>query len=366
LAQLKLENLRKRFAQGPEAVAGIDLEVEDGEFLAVVGPSGSGKTTLLRLIAGLEEPTVGVIRLGNRRVESLSPRDRDVALMIQEEALYPHLNAMQNLVFGLRARGLTSHEIEERLRQVVPPLGLDSQLELFPNALSGGERRRIALGRALVRRPAVCLLDEPLSHLDGPLRLALRSELVALQRRTGTTMLLVTHDQLEAMAIGERVAVILNGRIAQVGPQLEVYRRPINQFVAEFFSPWPSTFLPCQVSQEQNLWIVHLGEAGPEETTTIRVPAQDQSHWPRPGRAILGLRPEDVEVGEWPDGLAGVVSQVEWLGHQARLILSWRGRNVQTLVDVRQARPPGSLVRFRFRWEHSLWFDPDSGDALSR
>lgn len=237
MAEVALENLSKTFPGEVTAVADLDLCVADGEFLVLVGPSGCGKTTTLRLIAGLEDATGGTIRIGGRPVDRLPPRDRDVAMVFQSYALYPHLTVFDNMAFALRRRRTPRKEIADRVAWAADLLGLEGLLGRRPSALSGGQRQRVALGRAIVRRPAVFLLDEPLANLDARLRADTRAELKRLHRKLAATMIYVTHDQEEAMTLGDRIAVMQGGRIQQCGSPLTVYDRPANRFVADFVEP---------------------------------------------------------------------------------------------------------------------------------
>ena len=238
-----LRGVEKRFGD-VTAVAAVDLEVRAGELLVLVGPSGCGKSTLLRLIAGLEEPTAGEVWIGGRAVNDVAPGDRDVAMVFQSYALYPHMTVAQNLGFGLRVRGTGRDEVAERVGRAAGVLGLGDLLDRRPGQLSGGQQERVALGRAMVRDPGVFLFDEPLSNLDAGLRLRTRDDIAALHRRLGTTMIFVTHDQVEALSLGQRVAVMDRGRIQQVGTPREIYRRPGNLFVAGFVGSPPINRLP--------------------------------------------------------------------------------------------------------------------------
>ena len=279
MATLHVENLTKTFPGGTHAVDRVDLEVADGELLVLVGPSGCGKSTTMRLVAGLERPTAGTIKIGDRDVTALRPQDRDIAMVFQSYALYPHKTVRDNLAFGLRMRGLARDEIARKVDEVARVLELDSLLDRKPRALSGGQRQRVALGRAIVRSPQVFLLDEPLSNLDARLRVQTRTELARIQRRIGATMLYVTHDQEEAMTLGDRVAVMRDGRIEQLAPPLELYRRPATTFVAGFVGSPAMNLIACTIADG----VARAGE--------LALPVEA-----RPGSAVLGVRPPDVEL----------------------------------------------------------------------
>jgi ABC-type sugar transport system ATPase subunit len=247
LAQIELHQVSKAFAPGAPALDRIDLVIAEGERMVVLGPSGSGKTTLLRLIAGLETPDTGTIRIGGLDMAGVPPHRRDVSMVFQNPALYPHLSVFENLAFGLRARGVARAERRSRVQAVAEMLGVGRLLNRRPAGLSGGERQRVALGRAVVREPRVLLLDEPFSNLDDPLRAALRGELVEVHRRYGCTVVHVTHDQSEALSIGQRLAVVHEGRIMQVDTPEGIYERPAQRFVASFVGSPGMNLLPCEV-----------------------------------------------------------------------------------------------------------------------
>ena len=247
MAQIELHQVSKAFAPGAPALDRVDLVIAEGERMVVLGPSGSGKTTLLRLIAGLETPDAGIIRIGGRDMAGVPPHRRDVSMVFQNPALYPHLSVFENLAFGLRARGVARDERRRRVHAVAEMLGVGRLLERRPAGLSGGERQRVALGRAVVREPRVLLLDEPFSNLDDPLRAALRGELVKLHRRFGSTVVHVTHDQSEALSLGQRLAVVHEGRIMQVDTPGGIYERPAHRFVASFVGSPGMNLVACEV-----------------------------------------------------------------------------------------------------------------------
>jgi multiple sugar transport system ATP-binding protein len=281
MAQIALEAVTKEFGGGVRAVDEVDLAIESGEFLVLVGPSGCGKSTLLRMIAGLEEVTGGAIRIGEREVTHLSPRDRDVAMVFQNYALYPHYTVEKNLAYGLRVRGTPKREIDRRVQEVARMLGLEELMQRRPSALSGGQRQRVAMGRAIVREPAAFLMDEPLSNLDAKLRVDMRAQLARLHAELGVTTVYVTHDQIEAMTLGQRVAVMRDGRLQQVDTPQSLYRRPANLFVAAFIGSPPMNLVEADVADRE---VTFAG---------IRVPLTGQA--PR-GRVILGIRPQDISL----------------------------------------------------------------------
>ena len=297
MATLSLEQLTKVFPNGVQAVRGFDLFVDEGEFVVLVGPSGCGKTTVLRMVAGLEEVTSGTIRLDDKVVNDVSARDRDVAMVFQNYALYPHLNVLQNIAFSLRVRGIPKHEREQKAREAADVLGLTEVVLRKPRQLSGGQRQRVAMGRALVREPAVFLMDEPLSNLDANLRVQMRSEVLRVQRRLGVATLYVTHDQTEAMTMGDRVAVLSSGTLQQLAAPQELYESPANLFVASFIGSPPMNLYEGAISGPADGLVLSLG------SQRLALPA-DLGHR-RPGlvagegrKLVVGIRPEHLTVAE--------------------------------------------------------------------
>src|SRR5262245_23850560 len=286
---IRLERVTKVYADGTTAVDEVDFEIRDGEFMVLVGPSGCGKTTLLRMIAGLEEVTSGTIVIGDRDVTHLQPRERDIAMVFQNYALYPHMTAGDNLAFGLKLRHVSKPERERRVGEAARTLGLAELLERRPAALSGGQRQRVAMGRAIVREPAAFLMDEPLSNLDAKLRVSMRAELSRLHKRLGVTTVYVTHDQVEAMTLGQRVAVMRDGRIQQVDIPQNLYSEPANLFVAAFIG-----------SPSMNLAEADVAN-GSAEFAGFRIPLAADRRPARDGRVILGIRPESFEDAEFAD-----------------------------------------------------------------
>jgi multiple sugar transport system ATP-binding protein len=286
MAGVTLERVCKRYGE-VSVIEDLDLEVLDGEFMVLVGPSGCGKSTVLRMIAGLEEISAGTIAIGGRVVNLVAPKDRDIAMVFQNYALYPHMTVRENLEFGLTMRKTPRAEIERLVAEAAEVLGMASLLGRKPRQLSGGQRQRVALGRALVRHPAAFLFDEPLSNLDAKLRVQMRAEIKKLQQRLGTTSVYVTHDQIEAMTMGSRIAVMRDGRIQQVGEPLEIYQRPRNLFVANFIGTPPMNFLKARLGRE--------GTAAVASGFTLTLPPAIRSAAGEEGRqVVLGIRPENV------------------------------------------------------------------------
>src|SRR5689334_1406633 len=282
MAEIVVDHVTKEFAGGVQAISDVSLTVRDGEFIVLVGPSGCGKSTLLRLIAGLEETTTGTISIGGRDVTHLAPRARDIAMVFQNYALYPHMDVRKNLGYGLKVRKTSSAEVERRVTEVAKLLGLQHLLDRKPAALSGGQRQRVAMGRAIVREPAAFLMDEPLSNLDAKLRVTMRAELSRLHERIGVTTIYVTHDQVEAMTLGQRVAVLRDGVIQQVDSPQVLYAHPDNLFVAAFIGSPAMNLVEATVSGDSVSfagWTVPLGALRPG----------------REGSVILGIRPEAFE-----------------------------------------------------------------------
>ncbi|MEQ8846535.1 sn-glycerol-3-phosphate ABC transporter ATP-binding protein UgpC [Botrimarina sp.] len=326
MSSVTLHNVNKVYADGLHAVRGVSIEVADGELVVLVGPSGCGKSTTLRMIAGLEEITSGEVRIGERVVNGVAPGKRDIAMVFQNYALYPHMTARKNMAFGLRMRRTPKREIERRVGEAAALLGIEELLDRRPGQLSGGQRQRVAVGRAIVREPAVFLFDEPLSNLDAKLRGDMRTELAALHRRLGATMIYVTHDQVEAMTLGDRLVLMNEGVVQQVGPPLEVYRRPANRFVASFIGNPAMNLLEGRVE-------AGLFTAGQARCPAPRVPD---------GPAVLGVRPEDVTIGavEGERLATARVAAVEPLGHETLVHCRLGDSEWIARIDAGAGAPP--------------------------
>jgi len=335
MARVVLKNVSKTFGN-VEAVMNFNLTVEDKEFVILVGPSGCGKSTALRMIAGLEEPTKGMIYIGDRAVNDLPPKDRDIAMVFQEYALYPHMSVYKNMAFGLKLRKFPKDEIDERVRWASEILGIQNLLDRKPKQLSGGQRQRVAVGRAIVRKPAVFLFDEPLSNLDAKLRVQMRAELSKLHDRLQTTIIYVTHDQVEAMTMGTKIVVMKDGLIQQMGNPLEVYNYPVNMFVAGFIGSPVINFFPSRlISKEGGLFI-------DAEAFQLPIPEKKVPYYKSMAgsEVIFGLRPNDIYHLQYaPERLKGdtikaVVDVIEPLGSEIHLNVTSGRHNFVAVVDV--------------------------------
>jgi len=363
MARVDFENVAKDFTGARHervgAVRDLNLTVADGELLVIVGPSGCGKTTTLRLLAGLETPDRGIIRLDGRTLEGVAPKDRDVAMMFQNHALLPHLTVFENMAFGLMLRKFPRAEIAERVRQAADMLNLSALLERRPGALSGGECQRVALGRALVRQPKVFLLDEPLSNLDAPMRLQLRAEIAAVRRRAGATMIYVTHDQAEALALADRVAVMKDGTVQQAATPLELYQRPANRFVAGFIGAPPMNFFAGTL--EQNNGSIQFRGEGADG---LVLPVETRRGNGGVGKpVVLGLRPEHITPGG-NGGIDAVLERIETTGPESLAYFSREGRGFVARATAGFSGTPGKTVPVAFEMGAAHFFDATTGVAV--
>jgi multiple sugar transport system ATP-binding protein len=360
MAGLELLTVSKVYDGGHRAVDRVSLSVTSGQLLVLVGPSGCGKSSLLRMIAGLEAITEGEIRIGDRRVNDLPPKERDVAMVFQNYALYPHMTVFENMAFGLTLRKQPRPEIERVVSETASVLGLESKLGRRPRELSGGERQRVALGRAMVRHPQVFLFDEPLSNLDAKLRVQTRGEIHRLHRRLEATMVYVTHDQVEAMTLGERIAVLKDGVLQQLADPRTLYQRPANHFVAGFIGSPPMNFVTVSIRED--------GSVSPDRVpafTPRLAPAGLAAFRGRP--VLLGVRPEDLTLEETGPGsfFEAVLEVREPLGNEVLLYWSTPAGPLTSRVAGEAGPGQGEKARLHFRFETLHWFDPGSGEAIA-
>ena len=386
MAEITLEQLTKVYGDGTRAVSDLDLEIADGEFVVLVGPSGCGKTSALRMVAGLEPISGGRVMIDGEVVNKLPPKDRDIAMIFQNYALYPHMSAFENMAFGLKLRGMKRERRGNRVRSTAKTLGLAEVLPKKPRTLSGGQRQRVAMGRAIVREPRAFLMDEPLSNLDAKLRVEMRAEIARLQRELGVTTIYVTHDQVEAMTLGDRVAIMRDGVLQQVAKPQELYDRPRNLFVAEFIGSPAMNLVGADLAQANGGFVAKFGDTS--------LPVGERVLSSRPGlprfegrRLILGVRPEDIEDASFGSGepFGAVVDIREDMGSEvfvhfdpgAQMVA---GEDVKAAVGEDAAEVKGSawVARLdrdtaaaeRKRIELSVdtnrlhFFDPETGDAI--
>jgi len=368
MAEVTLKELVKRYPNGFQAVNSIDLEIQDKEFVVLVGPSGCGKSTTLRMVAGLEEVTDGTITIGGRVVNEVAPKDRNIAMVFQNYALYPHMDVYTNMAFGLKLRKFPKDEIDQRVKRAADILGISPLLDRKPKQLSGGQRQRVAVGRAIVRDPEVFLFDEPLSNLDAKLRVTMRGELSKLQHTLETTMIYVTHDQVEAMTMGDRIVIMKDGYIQQVGAPLEVYDFPQNEFVAGFIGSPPMNFFRAKLTKDNGSMCVDMG------TFKMKVPEDYHSAYDRymEKDVTFGIRPEDI-ADQYPEDRRGtwetaqaVVEVIEPLGAEIILELSKGEHSFIARVDPHSKSQLNQEVGVYFDMLKMHLFDPETGKVLPR
>jgi multiple sugar transport system ATP-binding protein len=364
MATVTFDHVTKKYGE-VTAVDDLDLEIRDGEFMVLVGPSGCGKTTSLRMIAGLEEITAGTLRIGERVVNDVAPKDRDIAMVFQSYALYPHMSVYDNLAFGLKLRKVPKPEIDKRVKEAAETIQLTGLLQRKPKELSGGQRQRVALGRAIVREPAVFLMDEPLSNLDAKLRVQTRAEIARLHQRLKTTIVYVTHDQVEAMTMGQRIAVMSNAQLQQVGPPQELYDHPANQFVAGFIGSPAMNFVEMTVTG--------AGDAATLEAPAISITlptAFRDAVGPTTGRKIVaGFRPEHLDIGLPTEGVATMQARadvVEYLGNEELLHVDIGGADLVAVVSAAHRVKPGDELTLVLPFDKLHLFDVESGESLKR
>ncbi len=365
MAGVTFENVTKRFGE-TYAVKDLSMEVPDKEFLVLVGPSGCGKSTTLRMLAGLDTITSGTIRIGDRVVNNVPAKDRDIAMVFQSYALYPHMSVYDNMAFGLTLRKMPKSEIDRRVREAAALLGIDELLKRKPRQLSGGQRQRVALGRAIVRDPAVFLLDEPLSNLDAKLRVQTRAEISKLHQRLGTTFIYVTHDQVEAMTMATKIAVLNLGKLQQLGTPQEVYEQPVNMFVAGFIGSPATNFFNTVIRRE--------GESITADFGTVQLPVPPQVRQALAPyidkRIIVGIRPEHIHDAEFTPAstdvaiLPATVDVTEMLGNETLLHLVSGEHRFLARVDPRTQARPGREMKVAVDVSSMMFFDPETEMAV--
>jgi multiple sugar transport system ATP-binding protein len=356
MANLQVRGVHKRFGATP-ILHGVDIDVADGEFLTLVGPSGCGKSTLLRLIAGLEEISDGEIQIGGRRVNEVPPKDRDIAMVFQNYALYPHMRVSDNMAFALEMRRESKSNITARVKSAASILGIESLLDRYPRQLSGGQRQRVAMGRAIVRDPQVFLFDEPLSNLDAKLRVAMRAEIKDLHQRLKTTTIYVTHDQIEAMTMADRIVVMRAGFIEQIGTPLELYDCPANVFVATFIGSPAMNLLAADLKRAET-----GGELRLASGQSLKMPSGLKPPDSEAVRPIhLGIRPEHVDLAQ--DGVPATIVVIEPTGSETQVLVRIAESDETVMICLRERLPlvPGESVRLRLRLDKAHLFDRETG-----
>ncbi len=354
MASVDIQDVRKRFGS-TEVLQGVSVDIPDSEFVVLVGPSGCGKSTLLRMIAGLEEITSGAISIGGRVVNNLPPKARDIAMVFQNYALYPHMTVYENMAFSMRLRKAPQAEVETRVQKAADILGLKTYLERYPRQLSGGQRQRVAMGRAIVRDPQVFLFDEPLSNLDAKLRVSMRTEIKALHQRLRTTSIYVTHDQVEAMTMADRIVLMRDGRIEQVGAPLDLYDNPANEFVAGFIGSPAMNFIPGIIRRSGNVFHVES-----ERGTPLPVPPMAAG---QDGQAVLyGMRPEHLTITT--HGIPLTVSVVEPTGSETLVFGEVDGTPICGAFAERHGFKQGELITLSPRLDAVHLFDRATGKAI--
>jgi multiple sugar transport system ATP-binding protein len=356
MAGVVVRDVEKAFGS-TKVIHGINVDIADGEFVVLVGPSGCGKSTLLRMIAGLEEITGGAISIGGRQVNNLPPKDRDVAMVFQNYALYPHMTVYDNMAFSLKLRKADQKVVDERVRKAADILNLKDYLARYPRQLSGGQRQRVAMGRAIVRDPQVFLFDEPLSNLDAKLRVAMRTEIKALHQRLRTTTVYVTHDQIEAMTMADRIVVMHDGIVEQIGTPLELYDNPANLFVAGFIGSPAMNFIAGIVKRNGGAAYVETPSG-----TSLPLPAGAQAS--PESKVVFGIRPEHLALGTAGDGVPADVQVVEPTGAETQVFAEIAGTPVTAVFTERHDFAPGARIVLRPRPDTIHLFDAETGRHL--
>ena len=364
MASLSLSHINKTYPNGFEAVKDFNLEIEDKEFIIFVGPSGCGKSTTLRMIAGLEEISGGTLKIGDKVMNDVEPKDRDIAMVFQNYALYPHMTVYDNMAFGLKLRKVPKDEIDKAVREAARILDLEKLLDRKPKALSGGQRQRVAMGRAIVRNPKVFLMDEPLSNLDAKLRVQMRIEISKIHQRLGATIIYVTHDQTEAMTLGTRIVVMKDGVVQQVDTPQNLYQKPGNLFVAGFMGSPQMNFLDATIAAKGNDLVAKVGEYELLIPTAKAKALKDGGYVGK--TVVMGIRPEDIHDSQMfieaaPNApMNSVVKVYELLGAEVFLYFDVNGTQVTARVDPRTTAKTGDPIKFAFDMEKSHFFDKET------
>ncbi|MBN2285344.1 MAG: sn-glycerol-3-phosphate ABC transporter ATP-binding protein UgpC [Tissierellales bacterium] len=359
MANLKLNNVNKIYPNGFQAVKDVDLEIHDKEFMVFVGPSGCGKTTTLRMIAGLEDVSSGDIFIGDKLVNNISPKDRNIAMVFQNYALYPHMSVYDNMAFGLKLKKTPKDEIRERIIKAAKILDIEALLERKPKQLSGGQRQRVALGRAIVRKPEVFLMDEPLSNLDAKLRIQMRTELIKLHNDLETTFIYVTHDQTEAMTMGTRICVINDGMVHQVAEPRTIYNYPINMFVAGFIGSPQINFFEGKLQDASDIMVENT-IMPLNETLKKRIVELKKENQPM----MLGIRPEDILFARDQNGIEATVEVTELLGSDVNIYFKIKGRQYVMKTESTSLLKHGDKIKVTFNTEKIHLFDVESKVSL--
>lgn len=361
MANLTFKGLGKTYPGGIQAISNFNLEIQNEEFIIMIGPSGCGKSTLLRMIAGLEDITEGTLSIDDQRVNDVEPKDRDIAMVFQNYALYPHMTVYENMAFGLKMRKTNKKEIEERVKHAALTLGIEDLLSRKPKALSGGQRQRVALGRAIVRNPKVFLMDEPLSNLDAKLRVQTRAEIVKLHRKLKTTFIYVTHDQTEAMTMGDKIVVLKDGVLQQFASPQELYERPINLFVAGFIGSPEMNFLSVEIVERNDQ--IFIQKAGWEQKLEKGIAYYLKQNYL--GKTIIiGIRPEDVLVGRENACLLGKVDSVENMGSEKYLYFQVGKDRITAKVSSSINANYGDSFPLSFVPNKIHFFDPETENRI--
>ena len=362
MAEIVLDHVVKRYPDGALAVDDFNLEIADGEFIILVGPSGCGKSTTLNMVAGLEDITGGKLIIDGQVVNDKAPKDRDIAMVFQSYALYPHMTVGENMGFPLKLAGVDKATIQKKVNEAAEMLELTQHLDRKPSNLSGGQRQRVAMGRAIVRQPKAFLMDEPLSNLDAKLRVQTRAEIARLHQRLGTTMVYVTHDQVEAMTMGQRIAVMSDGLLQQVGTPQQLYDHPVNRFVAGFIGSPSMNFVETDVPDG----------AGDIHSDDLQVPvpsAFKEGMSGMTGKVVVGFRPEHLELGEVEGpaaSLQGTADVVEYLGNEELLHVTSGGKDIVAIVDSSHRVKPGDVVKLKHPADNLHMFHAETGLTINR